>query len=231
MRQGIRKHYFDEDYFEIIDTEEKAYWLGFIAADGCIIKSSEYNSYRLYINIGEKDKDHLELFRRCIKADDVKIQEYINTSGYSSKNGTITSRIVLNSYKMCMDLKKYNIHERKSFDIQLPDIRDDLMPHYLRGYFDGDGCYCIYYSNDIGKNRVSFELVGASYMFMLEVQNYFSKNNIKTNIYHRKRNDSYRLMTCSKKQVLNLTDFVYKNSSISLSRKQEKINEIKNIAA
>lgn len=222
MRQGVRKHYFDEDYFEIIDNEEKAYWLGFIAADGCIIKSSEYNSYRLYINISDKDKSHLELFQKCIKANDIKIQTYVNTEGYSSKDGTVTSRIVLNSYKMCMDLKKYNIHERKSYDIQFPDIREDLKPHFLRGYFDGDGCFCVYYSKDICKNRVSFEVVGASNQFMVQVQDYLKQNDIQTNIYQRKSNSSYRLMTCSKKQVLKLIDFLYQNSSICLDRKLKK---------
>lgn len=230
MRKGIRKHYFNENYFEIIDNEEKAYWLGFIAADGCISKASEYNSYRLSINISDIDKSHLELFQKCIDASDVEIKTYKNISGYSSKDGTLTSRIVLNSYKMCTDLMKYNIHERKSYDIRFPKIRDDLKPHFIRGYFDGDGCYCVYYSKDINKNRVSFELVGASYEFMLDVQKYLKINGIQTNIYQRKSNNSYRLMTCSKIQILKLIDFLYHDNSICLDRKLKKINEIKSIA-
>ena len=49
MRQGVRKHFFNENYFENIDTEEKYYWLGVVSADGCIVKSSKYNSYRLLV--------------------------------------------------------------------------------------------------------------------------------------------------------------------------------------
>ena len=48
--------------FETIDTEEKAYWLGFIAADGCISKASEYNSYRLSINISDIDNLIIDFF-------------------------------------------------------------------------------------------------------------------------------------------------------------------------
>ena len=114
MRKGIRKHFFDENYFESIDTEEKAYWLGFIAADGCIVKSGDYNSYRLYINLGNIDENHLQKFLNSINANDIEIQHYTSTSGFSNKNGTKTSRIVLNSLKLCKDLSKYNIHERKS---------------------------------------------------------------------------------------------------------------------
>ena len=62
MRQGIRKHFFNENYFEVIDSEDKAYWLGFISADGCVAKSSKYNSYRLQIAISSIDSDHLNKF-------------------------------------------------------------------------------------------------------------------------------------------------------------------------
>lgn len=231
MRKGTRKYYFDENYFEIIDSEEKAYWLGFIAADGCIVKSSEYNSYRLYINLSDKDRGHLELFQKCVNANDVKIQIYLNFEGYSSNDGTVTSRIVLNSYKMCMDLKKYHIHERKSYDIKMPEIDQQLIPHYLRGFIDGDGSFYYYYDNKNNRYRYSFEIVGASRIFMEQVQNYFFNNDIKTYIYTRKTNNSIRLMSSSKTEILKIINLLYSNANIYLDRKFKKVNEIKSIAA
>ena len=230
MRKGTRKHFFNEDYFENIDTEEKAYWLGFIAADGCIVKSSEYNSYRLYINLGNIDEGHLQKFLNSISAHDIKIQRYTSTSGFSNKNGTKTSRIVLNSLKLCKDLSKYNICERKSYDIKMPEINNRLIPHYLRGYVDGDGSFYCHYDENNNRYRYSFEIVGGSRMFMEQVQSYLTSNNIKTNIYIRKTNSSTRLMSASKAEILKIIELLYSNANIYLDRKFNKINEIKNIA-
>lgn len=231
MRKGVRKHFFNENYFENIDTEEKAYWLGFIAADGSIVKSSKYNSYRLYINLSHIDKNHLEKFKTAIGANDIELEEYMSTDGFCNPNGTITSRIVLNSLKLCADLAKYHIHQRKSYDIEMPNINDDLIPHYLRGFFDGDGSY--YYQYDVKNNRYrySFEVVGVSEVLFKQIQEYLLSVNIKTNIYYRKGAKSIRLMSGSRQEILKLIDLLYSNSNIYLDRKYQKINEIKNIAA
>ena len=231
MRKGVRKHFFDENYFEKIDTEEKAYWLGFIAADGSIVKSSEYNSYRLYINLSHEDYGHLEKFKNAIGAYDIELQKYTSTSGFCNPNGTTTSRIVLNSMKLCMDLAKYHIHQRKSYDVEMPDIENDLIPHYLRGLFDGDGSYYCKYDIKNNRYRYSFEIVGASEKLLMQVQKYLLSMDIKTNVYHRKESNSIRLMSGSKQEILKLIDLLYSNAHIYLDRKYEKINEIKSIAA
>lgn len=230
MRQGVRKHFFNEDYFENIDTEEKAYWLGFIAADGCVVKTGNYNSYRLYINLGNIDEKHLQKFLDSINADDINIQHYTSTSGFSNKNGTKTSRIVLNSLKLCKDLSKYNICERKSYNVEMPEIDNQLLPHYLRGYVDGDGSFYYYYDEKNKRYRYSFEIVGGSKIFMEQVQSYLSYNDIKANIYTRKTNSSIRLMSSSKTEILKIIDLLYSNANIYLDRKFNKINEIKTIA-
>lgn len=231
MRQGIRKHFFDEDYFENIDTEEKAYWLGFIAADGSVVKSSEYNSYRLYINLSHVDEGHLEKFRNAVGASDVKFQKYTSTKGFSNSNGTTTSRIVLNSFKMCKDLAKYNIHQRKSYDIEMPNIDNNLIPHYLRGLFDGDGSYHYHYDVKNNRYRYMFEIVSANKIFVEQIQQYLLSVGIKTNLYYRKEFNYFRLMTASKRELLKLIDLLYYNATVYLDRKYEKVNEIKSIAA
>ncbi len=231
MRKGIRKHFFNEDYFENIDTEEKAYWLGFIAADGSVVKSSEYNSYRLYINLSHVDKNHLEKFRNAIGANDIVLQEYTSTIGFCNPNGTTTSRIVLNSLKLCEDLAKYHIHQRKSYDIEMPNIDNDLIPHYLRGLFDGDGSYYYRYDAKNNRYRYVFEVVGASEVFLKQIQEYLLSVNIKTNIYYRKETNSIRLMSGSKQEILKLINLLYSDANIYLDRKYKKINEIKSIAA
>jgi intein/homing endonuclease len=231
MRKGVRKHFFNEDYFENINTEEKAYWLGFIAADGSIVKSSEYNSYRLYINLSHIDESHLEKFQNTIEANDIALQRHTSTVGFCNANGSTTSRIVLNSLKLCTDLAKYHIHQRKSYDIQLPSIDSDLMPHYLRGLFDGDGSYYYQYDTKNNRYRYTFEIVGASKMLLKQIQEYLLSVNIKTNLYCRKGTNSFRLMSSSKQEILKLIDLLYSDAHIYLDRKYQKINEIKSIAA
>lgn len=230
MRKGKRKYFFDENYFEKIDTEYKAYWLGFISADGSVVRTGNYNSYRLYINLGIIDEGHLLKFLNCINSQDIHIQHCINYKGFSNKKGTKTSRIVLNSFKLCKDLSKYYVGERKSYNLQLPDINDDMIKHYLRGFIDGDGSY--YYNFDSKNNRFrySFEIVGSSLIFMQQVQKYFLSKEISLNIYFRKTNNSIRLMTGSKKEMLKIIDFLYSDVNIYLNRKYKKIIEIKNIA-
>lgn len=231
MRQGVRRHFFNEDYFENINTEEKAYWLGFIAADGSIVKSSEYNSYRLYINLSHVDEGHLEKFRDAIGANDTKFQKYTSTKGFSNPNGSTTSRIVLNSFKMCKDLAKYNVHQRKSYDIEMPNIDNDLISHYLRGLFDGDGSYHYHYDTKNNRYRYTFEIVSASKIFIEQIQQYLLSVGIKTNLYYRKEFEYFRLMTASKKELLKLIDLLYSNATVYLDRKFKKVNEIKSIAA
>lgn len=231
MRQGMRKHFFNENYFEAIDAEDKAYWLGFISADGCILKCSQYNSYRLQIALSINDIEHIKKFLHCIDAKDIDIK-ICEPSGFGSKNKT--ARAVLNSYKLCDDLSKYNIHRNKSYDIELPEIPDEMMPHYLRGLFDGDGSYYCNYDSKYNKYRYSFELVGASEMMINQIREYLLSKGINTNIYKRKSpssdNNVFRLMTGSKKEMLKIIDLLYSDSHIYLDRKYEKINEIKNIA-
>ena len=231
MRQGVRKHFFDENYFENIDTEEKAYWLGFIAADGSVVKSSKYNSYRLYINLSYVDELHLEKFKNAIGANDIKLQKYTSTKGFCNPSGSTTSRIVLNSFKMCADLAKYNIHQRKSYDIEMPNICNDLIRHYLRGLFDGDGSYHYHYDIKNNRYRYMFEIVSANKIFVEQIQRYLLSVGIKTNLYHRKEFNYFRLMTASKRELLKLIDLIYSDATVYLDRKYEKINEIKSIAA
>lgn len=230
----MRKHFFNEDYFKIIDTEDKAYWLGFITADGHISKSSQYNSYRLSISQSDIDKEHLEKFLKCIGANDIEVKTYDNNIGYSKNSNSKISRVTLNSLKMCMDLDKYNIHQNKSYDVRLPDINSDLMPHYLRGFFDGDGSYYCHYDEKNNRYRYSFEVVGASFEIMRQIREYLLSFGIKTNIYSRKSlssgNELYRLMANSKSGMLGIINLLYSNAHIYLDRKYEKINEIKKIA-
>ena len=194
------------------------------------MKSGEYNSYRLRINLSAIDFNHLEKFLCAIQANDIVIRRYTSIDGYSNPNGTEMCSVTLNSLKLCKDLANYNVQERKSYDIKMPKIDYKLLPHYLRGFIDGDGSYYYHYDEKNNRHRYSFEIVGASELMMKQIQSALMENGIKTNVYYRKSNHSIRLMSASKVEILKLIDFLYSDAHVYLDRKFKKINEIKSKA-
>lgn len=121
----------NHDYFQDIDSEVKAYLLGFFAADGHIEHRKDYDSYTLRI---------------CVHLDDVHILMLFNnqiTNGRSaitvSKSRNIAS-IALTSKKIGEDLLKLGFDSNKTHSWKtLPKIPEKLYKHFIRGFFDGDG--------------------------------------------------------------------------------------------
>jgi hypothetical protein len=129
-----RKYLVNERYFQSVDTPEKAYWYGFLWADGNVQTGSTKRSYqrvRLYLH--EKDKYAVEEFVKAIQG--TMLVEPQN--GYGIKNHNFGCAI--NSHKMVADLVKLNIIPDKCHKQEIPIISDELFPHFFLGLFDGDG--------------------------------------------------------------------------------------------
>lgn len=224
----MRKHFFNERYFENIDTEEKAYWLGFISADGSINSPSEF-SKRLSICQSVNDKEQLEKFLQCIEANDVKISSVINKAGY--KIGNEICRISLNSNALCQDLYNLGVKERKTYDLSIPNIRDDLMSHYLRGLIDGDGCFYYRYSENEHRYRFIFSLTEGCEPYLQQIKKYLESKEIFMHIYQPKNKEhSFILSSGSHKEIVSLIRFLYKNATIYMDRKYQKAKYITDIA-
>lgn len=118
------KYLFDDNYFEKIDSEDKSYFLGWIASDGHI------SGNRISISIHEKDIDILHLLKDLI-CKDLPI--------YRCKSNMATLSIA--SKKMATDVCKHLKiqYGKKSNIVQFPEIEDKYKRHFIRGYFDGDG--------------------------------------------------------------------------------------------
>lgn len=125
------------DYFENIDSDEKAYWLGFLAADGCNYRR-ETNA-TILLNIHQKDLDHLIKFQASLNSN-IPIKNLIQNDGFS--NNTPMSRFAINSMKMSKDLEKLGIVPRKSLILKPPIIDEKYYLPFILGYFDGDGSIC-----------------------------------------------------------------------------------------
>ena len=121
----------NKNYFETIDTEEKAYFLGFLMADGCI--SSSHVNYHIKLELQEKDTDVINAFLGAIGSK--------NTISKVRKGNYTGSSVSLSCKKMFYDMVNHGFLENKSGNEIIPDtIPDELVHHFIRGYFDGDGC-------------------------------------------------------------------------------------------
>ena len=134
IRNRTKKYYSNDNIFEEIDEKEKAYWLGFLAADGCNYQR-EHNA-SIIINIHQKDIVHLDKFKLFCNSQ-AEIQTYIANDGYS--NNTPMARFVLNSKKMSKDLADKGIVPKKSLILKKPNISEEYYLPFILGYFDGDG--------------------------------------------------------------------------------------------
>ena len=124
--------YFDESVFDVIDTEEKAYWLGFMCADGTISSSPKNpevkTEFKIELSLASKDLSHLEKFAAFIK---YRKAIYCNDK---------RCRIFLNSERMWKSLYKHGCIPQKTLKLQFPVLDQPLIRHFIRGYWDGDGC-------------------------------------------------------------------------------------------
>jgi hypothetical protein len=214
-----KKYEVNENYFNIIDTEEKASWLGFIYADGYIsINTDGRKSFGVSLNID--DKNHLDKLRIALGSTH-KIYDYEpSTTGYSKNK---YSRLLIWNDKLVSDLIKHGVVEHKSNILLPPNLNTDLIPHFIRGYIDGDG--------SISKSKEAYRLRILGTQEMLDyMKQYIEGNTIcKINKYF-KRHENDTVMNIDiggNKQVLSILDLLYKDVDIYLDRKYERYLELR----
>lgn len=137
----------NEDYFEEIDSDDKAYWLGFIYADGYVGDEGINN---IIISLTEDDREHLQMFAEQIEF--TGNLRSVAAGGYAGSKAGVT--INFSSKKMASDLRKIGLYRGKSMTLSdLPDIQPQYLRHFIRGYFDGDGS--IYTSRHTSRHQLS----------------------------------------------------------------------------
>jgi hypothetical protein len=210
-----RRYYVNHKYFEKIDTEEKAYWLGFLYADGYIRERKSGCSLELKLSV--KDNEHLELFRRCLDSNH-KIVYGVSKVNY--KNGVSISHLAhlaIYSKELVNHIKSHGFHSRKTFTITKPNLNSDLLRHFIRGYFDGDG------SVSFKPNAyIKTEIACASSEFQQFIINELGENDIKINLY-----SGFNLQIQNKVGNRKFYDYIYNGAKIYLKRKKDKYEEFR----
>lgn len=129
--ESHRKYNFDTHFFRSIDTEAKAYWLGFVTADGCVTRNS------LQVNLQVSDDGHLKKFLAAVGS---SRPVYYRTSLSGWGKPHTSAGIALTSPDLCEALRQKGVCERKSLkEKPCPDVPLELVRHYWRGVVDGDG--------------------------------------------------------------------------------------------
>lgn len=210
LHEDRRSYEVNENYFENIDSEEKAYWLGFITADGCI----KTNSNQLSIGLSRKDVKHLEKFKQALESEHpIKLEtSKINNKIYE------TCSIRIQNKKIYEDLLSLNIEPKKSMK-EIPSILSkEFIPHYIRGMFDGDGW--LSWNNNCAE--IGF---GMGY----EILKYI-KDNVQDHAKIKEYNiipfkSIFRYRITSKVEIRKMLSYIYSNATIYLDRKYEKYLE------
>lgn len=210
-----RKYTCNNKFFEDINSEEKAYWFGFIMADGCII--TNHSKLRLQIKLSSKDKTHLEKFNESIEGN-YPIQTYKNQGGFSNTD-SFNSRITIRYHDMCHHLIDHGCVQNKSLILTFPNLQEDLVRHFIRGYFDGDGSIFI---NNYKNRGVQYTRPGINICGTKEFLEIMSKHlGYPQCIYKEKRRttNSYSYKLYGNKRIIPILEYLYKNSSVHLDRK------------
>lgn len=219
-----RKHTLNESFFHIIDTEEKAYWLGFLMADGAIPSVGKNKPYsRLSIILKEDDIDHLEKFIQALESD-----YEIKTKDLNDKRGFTTSKCEVNisSKELVDDLISHGVVPNKTGKELIPDINQNLIKHFIRGYFDGDGSLAKSKSTAT-KYSYSFKIGTSSLKLIEQIIEYFKKIGLDLHyqIYTKYSIPFYILETRKKSTVRTILNEIYSNPKICLTRKFNRIQE------
>ena len=228
-RDKSLKYTCNSDFFEIIDTEEKAYWLGFIYADGFISSSGKHRNKRIGISLAVKDIGHLEKFKKSINGT-MPINTYKVSSGYNTNS--IYCIILVTDSKLADDLIDKGCYEHKSNIIKFPtknQLPNNLIRHFIRGYFDGDGS--IYYTNKKEDHIPQFSINILGTDDLLEgIANNLIENNILNSIPKFYKRKDGQIVSNFKfggnRKVEKFCHYIYDNATILLDRKHEKFHEL-----
>lgn len=211
LSQAATKYLHNQTFFDEIDTEEKAYFLGLLYADGNIFNNV------LSITLQDKDKEILK-----------KLKEFLQYTGPITiikklENRSNQVKLAITSPALVKALYKHGLYPNKGISLQFPmSIPKEHYVHFIRGYFDGDGCV---YANHKSGDYL-FSMIGPQ-EFLYSVQDILISNLAisRTKLYNPKNCKVTQLHTLTyqgRKNLRKIYSYLYDNSTIFLERKYSK---------
>jgi hypothetical protein len=217
INSGRREYSLDEDYFNIINSVDKAYFLGLLYADGNVSKTGD--GYRVKIGLQERDSYILERFSK-----------YCNFNGpilfrKGKDNHQNQKLLQIYSKRFYENACKQGLHDNKTFTLIFPKLDDIYISHFIRGYFDGDGCVFIkQYKNQM---VTSIQFLG-TYDICINIKNHLTnilKLRSDTKLLPKKSIFKYTIN--DRKDLLKVINFIYSDhNDCFLERKFKKAKEV-----
>lgn len=210
---GNRRNKVNEDYFNEIDTHDKAYFLGVIYSDGCV----NHDIWKL--TLVSKDIEMVENLKEALGSEH-KITTSTTNDKRTGKDYT-SHYLQVSSKKIVKSLERFGIVPRKTFTSQMPNIDEEFIPSFLRGLFDGDGHV------SIGKYSPRIGVILTEEMCDV-FQKYFEGMGIDRTSLQHKVDTLYTMLYYGKKNVSLIRDMMYEHSTPNtrLTRKYDKLMDI-----
>ena len=209
-----KKYTHDTQFFKRIDTERKAYWLGFLYADGNVYKNT------VSLSQSTDNIEHLKTFNKHL-LNNTPVTTKIQSS-WGAKSEVSVAYIY--SKEMCQDLIKLGCVERKSLTLEFPtdsQVPNSLLHHFIRGYIDGDGSI----SSTQDEKFYSVGVLGTKSM-VEGIKTYLSLEYLTTSVEPRAEG-VYYINFGGNLQVLEKLDYIYKDATVYLKRKYDTYKELK----
>lgn len=219
MKRRNNIHY---DYFNKIDTEYKAYILGFIYADGSIVYTTDNRENSLVISIQKEDSYILEKLLKEVNNNSLIDKKPQKDNWRNQK----TARI--NSTEICRALENIGCFRNKtSVGMNFPNLPIELIPHFIRGFFDGDGCINIKKDIYRGKNKTTINyskrlaFTCTDNIFLDKLTSHLPITKVYKRVVRRKLL-VYTYWIERQPDIENVKNYLYKNANYFLKRKKDK---------
>ena len=213
---------FKKDYFCDIDSELKAYFLGFIFADGWVVYNKKTSNYEFGMELQSRDKYILEFLNNELGGVHIITHSNPTTRVINGVSANIGHQDILRVYskELVEDLISHGIVPQKTYNYEIPKFPMEYFFDFLRGYIDGDGCY------SRKKNRVYMSLTCANKDVLEWIKSILDEYCISTNIY-KEKDLKYRLNCTNINSMKILINYMYhKDCSLYLTRKYNKIKTL-----
>lgn len=217
-----RRYSVNDNYFSSIDTERKAYWLGLLYADG-------YNGLRnhgIILQLTESEKYIIEELKKDTESTHpVKL---VKARLDKHPNAKDNYKLNIFSRPMQADLTRLGCMKAKSLILKFPtedQVPKHLQRHFIRGYFDGDGCITNFLNH--GKNPRNSVSIISTYDFLFELRKILHEEYgiTQTKLKEDKRHSQpiTRCLAISRDgDIAKLKEIMYADASIYFTRKYAK---------
>lgn len=214
-----RKYHINENYFDDIDTQNKAYILGLLYADG----NNYTRQNNVKLELQERDKDILIKINKELEYDKELVFTELNAKNENWQN---TYKIMITNKHISETLNNLGMVPNKSLILTFPNWLDkDLVPHFIRGYLDGDGCI---YWNETGSKFIT---IASTKEFCSELKNILKNYGIKSVVSDTSKKDSNTkiLRICGIDNIRSFLSLIYSDAKLYIKRKFNIYKKVCNI--